>query len=95
MIRVSWSISASGTAQEIRQAIRDHEETSLHSFPQSERLLAHHTLGHALSVAEEHDRIHGTEHRYVLIGNGSENHESGWCEISVGMHLDHGSTAGD
>ena len=86
---LSWSISASGTTDEIRQAIRDHEEQSLRHFPQGERLLAHHVLGHALSVAEEHDREHGEAKHYVLAGNGSESNASGWCEIHVALHLDH------
>ena len=88
---MSWSISASGSTDEIRTAIHDHEEQSLRHFPQSERLLAHHVLGHALSVAEEHDREHGEQKRYVLVGHGSESNGSGWCEIHVDMHVDHGT----
>ena len=91
MNQLSWTISASGTADELRQAIRDHEEQDLRHFPQSERLLAHHVLGHVLSVAEEHDRIQGEPKRYVLIGNGSENHAAGWSDIRVDMHVDHGA----
>jgi len=87
---LSWTISASGTADALRQAIRNHEDGYLRGFPQSERLLAHHVLGHALTVAEEHDREHSETHRYVLVGNGSESTVSGWCEIHVDLHLDHG-----
>lgn len=88
---MSWTISASGTADELRQAVRNHEDGYLRGFPQSERLLAHHVLGHALTVAEEHDRERSEAHHYVLVGNGSEHAGGGWCEIHVALHLDRGS----
>lgn len=87
---MSWSISASGTTQEIRQAIHDHEEQQLRHMPQGERLLAHHALGHALSVAEAHDGLRGSEHRYIVSGFGHEVINNGEASINLTISLDHG-----
>ena len=88
---MSWSISTSGTVNEIRAEIHKHEETQLRHMPQGERLLAHHALGHALSVAEEHDSLRGAEHRYVLSGYGSEMPSGGQANINLQISLDHDS----
>lgn len=53
---MQFSISATGNAAQLRQAIREHEDRYWHDFNPADRLLLHHLLGHQVATAEQHNR---------------------------------------
>ena len=73
---MSWEIRAIGTADELRAAVHEHEVSRGGLLPETERLLAHHALGHALGIADKHPG-----RKFILTGNGHETSETAHIEI--------------
>ena len=76
VIKMSWEIRATGTADELRAAVHEHEVSRGGLLPETERLLAHHALGHALGIADKHPG-----RKFFLAGNGHESPETTRIEV--------------
>jgi hypothetical protein len=76
----SWSISATGTPDEIQAQVHEHERLYWKHMPLGERLLAHHTCGHLV----EHARERGPDSRWALSASGHADGGDSYVSASIG-----------